>query len=149
MSRMAEYRSSMTAQISRRCGCTQEQSYYFRHKCVLKVVNLDTIDQWFFAPEEIQNYTAKLYVAEIMMQSLLDPTYDYLSSIQKAEQVYGIDLTGLSLIIDDYRRWYIINDKESPLRVAPIQQKTISEVSDPYSKGRPSQQSSDNGCTIC
>lgn len=87
------------------CSCTADQKFHFKHRCrELKRVSLAHINSWFFSDDS--NYVLSREIAHLMCICLLDPTVDYHSCISDLEELHSFDLTGLSLIIEDYQKWY-------------------------------------------
>ncbi len=98
-------KTRIATETQKKCNCSYDKCYQFRHDCILKVINLSDISEWFFNHDQIENYSAKLSVAELIIKCMLDRNFDPIEEILLLETGYSIDLTGLDQIISDYREW--------------------------------------------
>ena len=66
---------------------------------------MDLIRQMFF-PHQKDNHRLLKEIVAVISFSLLVKTYDYHEDIAEIETKYKFDLSGLDIIIEDFRRWY-------------------------------------------
>lgn len=98
-------REELTRFVCSYCKCPTYKAY-FKHTCLLSVVNTNHIIEWFFRDKN-QNFDLIYRINALFCMALLFPLYDVDKDIKKLETTYHRDLDGLLLIIQDYRRWYI------------------------------------------